>query len=205
MSKFQTAGLIEEAYQAGLRDFAENYVQSLEDRRSTLAHLSDARWHLIGHLQSNKVKSALQIANVFHALDSEKLFDMISKRLKETPTWAPWPVFIEVNIDAEPQKAGISPEMAFSLVERVLGDRHLSLLGFMCVPRADGSLGQLRESFVRMRLLRDKVQEDLKNKGINQPLLLNMGMSGDFEVAIEEGADWVRLGTILFGERAPRT
>lgn len=191
VSKFQPISAIEEAYRAGQRDFGESYVQELERKRKALSHLTDIKWHLIGHLQTNKVKSALPLANFFHALDSERLANEISKR---SASDTPWPVFIEVNIDNEQSKSGIPSTRATDLAAAILKAPALRLWGLMCIPAPDADP---RGSFRKMAILAEAIEA--AHAGLS--LQLSMGMSDDFEIAVEEGANWIRVGTKLFGER----
>lgn len=186
VSKLQPAEAIEEAYHAGQRDFGENYVQELVGKRARLAHLTDLRWHLIGHLQTNKAKQVVAAADFFHALDSEKLARELAKRATR-----PLPVFIEVNVDREATKAGVMPEGVEALIQFVCAEPNLKLEGLMCIPEHREPIELMRPAF---RALADLARP--------RGLKLSMGMSSDFEIAIEEGAHWVRVGTKLFGERA---
>lgn len=196
VSKFQSNELIEEAYECGVRDFGENYVQALAERREHFRAFEDIRWHLIGHLQSNKAKAAVSSAHVFQALDSEKLLGVICKAVEAHGLGEPWPVFVEVNIDEEPSKSGVRPQEAAALVQKVrAAHKSIFLRGLFCVPKADVTEEETRQAFRRMRALRDQIDPKLE---------LSMGMSSDFETAIEEGADLVRIGTKIFGERAKR-
>ncbi|MBI3557595.1 MAG: YggS family pyridoxal phosphate-dependent enzyme [Deltaproteobacteria bacterium] len=192
VSKIQPIALIEECYSLGLRDFGENYVQELVEKRRLLAHLKDIRWHLIGHLQTNKAKQVVNEADCFHALDSEKLLRELARRAERV-----LPVFIEVNIDDEPSKAGVPPAVVEALVQAVRAEPKLKLEGLMCIPEAKSDPEMMRPAFRRMSALARKVEQ-------THPLLLSMGMSSDFEVAVEEGANWVRVGAKLFGERPQR-
>lgn len=196
VSKFQSNEAIKEAYEQGLRNFAENYVQALCKRREELSGLVQARWHLIGHLQTNKAKAAVANAHVFQALDSERLLNAICNALHGSQKKDLWPVFIEVNIDEEPAKSGISPEETAALVQKVRDKRDLLFLkGLFCVPRVEADGTRTRDAFRRMRELRDSIDPKLE---------LSMGMSSDFEMAVEEGANLIRVGTKIFGERAKR-
>lgn len=193
VSKTQPPELIEEAYRAGVRDFGENYVQELVEKRAKLAHLTDIRWHLIGHLQTNKAKLVVANAHCFHALDSAKLARELGKRAAEAKLAAPFPVFIQVNVDLEDTKSGVAPEALGEVIAAVRAEPALKLEGLMCIPEPRDSAQEMRPAFKRMvELTRANALVDAK---------LSMGMSEDFEVAIEEGAHWVRVGRKLFGER----
>lgn len=198
VSKMQPLELIEEAYAAGLRDFGENYVQELAQRRKALLHLSEIRWHLIGHLQTNKAKQALQSAHVFEALDSEKLLQELAHRAADSGARLPWPVFIQVNIDAEPTKSGVLPDAVEKLMYKVISEKVLKLEGLMSIPEPKHPSEKMRPAFRKLAQLAQKTSNAC---GLTSQLQLSMGMSEDFEVAIEEGANWVRVGRKLFGDR----
>lgn len=191
VSKLQPIALIEEAYALGLRHFGENYVQELLEKRRQLMHLKEIRWHLIGHLQTNKVKQIVNEADFFHALDSKKLIAEIAKRAQR-----PWPVFIEVNVDLEPSKAGVSPKDLAELVQAVQAEPKLQLEGFMCIPEARTPVEMMRPAFRRLA----ELAQSTPHEG-PRCLMLSMGMSEDFAVAVEEGSSWIRVGRKLFGGR----
>ena len=182
------AAVVREAYQLGLRDFGENYVQEFEAKRTELNDCAGARYHFIGHLQSNKTKIAAQIFDVIHTVDSAK----IATRLDAEAGGAGLAVLIEVKLSTEPAKAGAAPGEVPALVEAIRGCPHLRLLGLMTMPPWSDDAETSRPYFARLRELAEK-------NGLRQ---LSMGMSHDLEVAIEEGATIVRVGTALFGPRA---
>ena len=193
------AEAIRDAYALGLRDFGENYVQEFETKRGELPDWPDARYHFIGHLQSNKSKKAAEIFQVIHTLDSAK----IARRLNDDfesrgalhaghpPGHPGIEVLIEVKLSTEPAKAGVAPGEAPALVEAIRGCPHLRLLGLMTMPPWSEEAERSRPYFARLRELAAK-------NGLQH---LSMGMSHDLEVAIEEGATIVRVGTALFGPR----
>jgi pyridoxal phosphate enzyme (YggS family) len=193
VSKKQPAGAIREAYAAGQRDFGENYVQELAEKQAELADLPEIRWHFIGHLQSRKAREVADGKTWIHGLDSAGAIDKLAARAAERGTTAP--VMLQVNIGGEASKAGITPGAAADYVERIRGLPSLALQGLMTIP-PDDTPTAARAYFRRMRELRDTLTQRF---GI--PLGLSMGMSGDFEEAIAEGATWVRVGTAIFGER----
>ncbi len=184
------AAVIRDAYQLGLRDFGENYVQEFDGKRSEVADLIGARYHFIGHLQSNKTKRAAEIFNVIH-VDSAK----IARRLDGDAPSAGVDVLIEVKLSAEPAKAGAAPGEVPALAEAIRGCPHLRLLGLMTMPPWSEDAEKSRPYFAQLRELAR--QNGLKH--------LSMGMSHDLEVAIEEGATIVRIGTALFGRRPKAT
>jgi pyridoxal phosphate enzyme (YggS family) len=179
------ARVIDEAYQSGLRDFGENYVQEFERKRPELSVCDGARFHLIGHLQSNKSKKAAEIFEVIQTVDSAKL----ARRLNEEGR--PLEVMIEVKLSSEDAKAGASPEDVPALIESIRGCNNLTLLGLMTMPPWSDIAEQSRPYFSKLRALAEA----------NHLSELSMGMSHDFEVAIEEGATMLRVGTALFGPR----
>jgi pyridoxal phosphate enzyme (YggS family) len=196
VSKMHPAEAIREAYAAGLRHFGENRVQEWEGKESGTRDLN-ATWHLIGHLQSNK---AVRAAKLFHAIDSVDDF-ALSQRLdrarSEAGAAAKLRVLIEVHIAKEEAKSGAEVEELPVLAEKVAGLPMLELVGLMCIPPFAENVEETRPYFKRLRELRDDLTKRL---GLVLPVL-SMGMSHDFEVAIEEGATEVRVGTALFGTR----
>ena len=182
------AAVVREAYALGLRDFGENYLQEFETKRAELADCPGARYHFIGHLQSNKAKKAAEIFDVIHTVDSAK----IARRLDDDAGGAGIEVLIEVKLSTEPAKAGVAPGEVPALVEAIRGCRHLRLLGLMTMPPWSDDAEKSRPYFARLREL----------AGQNGLQHLSMGMSHDLEVAIEEGATMVRVGTALFGPRS---
>ena len=179
------AEVMREAYDAGLRDFGENYVQEFDEKRSGLTACDRARFHLIGHLQSNKSKKAAEIFDVIQTVDSAKLARRLNDEGKRLD------VMIEVKLSAEEAKAGAAPEEVPALIEAIHGCANLNLLGLMTMPPWSDDAEPSRPYFARLREL----------AAANQLTGLSMGMSHDLEVAIEEGATIVRIGTALFGPR----
>jgi pyridoxal phosphate enzyme (YggS family) len=202
VSKTHPAEVIRAAYDAGLREFGENRVQEWEGKRQALTDLADARWHLIGHLQSNK---ATRAATIFHSVDSVD-DAVLAQRLDRTrqgtsAAQQPLRVLLEVHIGDEDAKSGIEPDELPALAEAVTKCASLHLSGLMCVPPFLEDAGSVRPYFRRLRELRDQLETHVGHK---LPVL-SMGMSHDFEAAIEEGATEIRVGTALFGQRpAPK-
>ncbi len=186
-SKTQGADRIRSAYEAGAREFGENYVQEGVAKREALADLEDLTWHLIGHLQSNKARIAAASFDLIHTLDSARLAEALER---ERPML---PVLIEVNIGAEASKSGVAPDMAEQLIDecRTMVD----IAGLMTIPPPHGDP---RRHFAAIRALRERLAEST-GLALSE---LSMGMTEDFEVAIEEGATIVRVGRAVFGERA---
>ncbi len=187
VSKLKPAQLIREAHALGLRDFGENYTQELRDKAAELADLEGLRWHAIGPLQTNKAKYVAKVAHAFHALDRLEVAQELSRRR----TGAPLRCFLEVNVGGEATKGGVAPQEARALFEQVRALPNLELVGLMCLPPPGPTAEASRASFQQLRAL----AQELGLPG------LSMGTTGDFEVAIEEGATHVRVGTALFGER----
>ena len=197
VSKTHPAEAIREAFVAGLQHFGENRVQEWEGKRGGAEDLVGATWHLIGHLQSNK---AARAAKLFHSIDSVDDF-ALAQRLDrariETGAAKKLRVLIEVHIAKEETKSGASLEEVPGLVEKIAEFPALDLAGLMCIPPFTENPEETRPHFARLRTLRDDLTKRL---GVALPVL-SMGMSHDFEVAIEEGATEVRVGTALFGTR----
>jgi len=196
VSKTHPASAIREAYEAGIRHFGENRVQEWEGKRAETDGLA-ATWHLIGHLQSNK---AARAARLFHSIDSIDDF-AIAQRLDRAKAEAgitgKLRVLIEVRVAPEATKSGAEINELLGLAEKTAGLPQLELAGLMCIPPFLEQAEQVRLYFRRLRELREDV---VKKLGMALPVL-SMGMSHDFEVAIEEGATEVRVGTAIFGTR----
>ncbi len=186
-----------EALTAGLPDIGESRVQEALEK---MAAWPDApvRWHLIGHLQRNKAKHAVGRFALIHSLDSVRLAEAVDK--EGAAAGLVPDVLVQVNVVREPQKSGVAPEQAELLVARVAGLPHLKLCGLMTMAPLTGDVALQRETFRGLRELRDRLTVDLRLSTLN---VLSMGMSNDFEIAVEEGATMLRLGTVLFGERQP--
>ena len=194
VSKKQSDQKLDVIYRLGHRDFGENYIQELLRKQNIYP---DARWHMIGHLQSNKAKKAIQ-AQLLHTLDSLKLAKALSKGLeaqtsKENGTTHRFPVLIEVNLANESQKAGVPKDSLSELLESLQEVQKIEVTGLMCIPPR----GNARQYFEQLRLLAEKMRHVT---GLQLPQL-SMGMSSDFEEAIAEGATIIRVGTAIFGER----
>jgi pyridoxal phosphate enzyme (YggS family) len=210
VSKTFPVGAIRAAYDAGLRHFGENRVQEWETKQAYVADLR-ATWHLIGHLQGNKARRAASLFDRVDSVDSLALAQRLDAALVVEPgaentkingsvARNRLQVLIEVKSGDEATKSGVKESDLPTLAESVAGLAHLELLGLMTIPPFLDDPEQLRPYFSRLRGLRD----DLVRR-LNLPLpVLSMGMSHDFEIAIEEGATEIRIGTALFGERAPK-
>jgi hypothetical protein len=195
VSKMQPLDRILEAHAAGLSVFGENYVQEAEGK---IPSLPGAEWHLIGKLQGNKVRRAVSLFTWIQTADSAKRLAEISRCALEAGKVVP--VLLEVNIGAEESKAGISPADLPAVAESSGAHRGVRVAGLMAIPpHADDPWGS-RPHFARMRALLEALARDFPGMGMRE---LSMGMSNDFEAAIEEGATMVRIGTALFGGRQP--
>lgn len=217
VSKMHSAAKIRDLYQAGVRHFGENRVQEWEAKRAQLSDV-DATWHMIGHVQSNKAAKAVRLFDTVDSLDSVALAERLDRTKKDFNTEgtggtekggergkgtgagrsARLRVLIEVKLDPGEAKSGVSGEELTPLVEAVLQLPHLELQGLMGVPPYFEDAEKARPYFRRLRELRDAIRT---NAGKDLLPVLSMGMSHDFEVAIEEGATQIRVGTALFGER----
>jgi len=184
VSKTRTAEEIQAAYASGIRHFGENYLQDALPKIAALRHLKDIQWHFIGALQSNKTRDVAANFTWLHTLDREKIARRLNDQREGMP---PLKVCIQVNVDAQPQKAGVLTEDLASLLETVQAHKNLEMCGLMAIP--DPAKGE--SSFVRMAILARK----------HHCRVLSMGMSGDFEAAILSGATHVRIGTAIFGPR----
>ena len=188
------AEVVNEAVTAGATDLGENRVQEAVAKKPGVA---EARWHLIGPLQRNKARSALDVFDIVHTVDRFEIADRLQYLLTEH-----WPerkldVLLEVNVAEEPQKAGTLPEDASELLEHALGCDRLSVRGLMAIPPWAEDPEASRPWFRKLSELRDRLEDE-----VSHPLPeLSMGMSHDFEIAIAEGATMVRVGTAIFGPR----
>jgi len=179
-----------EAVALGLADLGENRVQEARAKQLALSP-EPIRWHLIGHLQRNKVTQAVELFSVIHSVDSIELAETLERHMNK-----PLEVFAQVNVSGEDTKFGCTMEEALPLARRVMQLPHLRLRGLMALAPFAENPEQARPHFRRLRELRDEMDSTLHPAPCT--LHLSMGMSGDFEVAIEEGADLVRIGTALF-------
>lgn len=179
--------LVRLAHQAGLRHFGENYAQELRDKSEALTDCAGIRWHAIGPVQPKNAKYVAKAAHVFHALERLEVAQELSKRRTGTAL----PCFIEVNVAGETSKAGVAPPQVKGLLEAVRPLPNLELVGLTCMPPLVEDPEANRLAFRALATLGMEL-------GLAQ---LSMGTTGDFEVAIEEGATLVRVGTALFGER----
>ena len=185
VTKKFSADVIRQAYELGLREFGENYVQEFELKAPALQDLAGARFHLIGHLQSNKAKKAAALFSVIQTVDSSKL----AERLNDCGR--PLEVMLEIKLSVEPSKSGAMPEEIPALIDAIAACPNLRLTGLMTMPPWADDAEASRPYFRRLRELADR----------HKLAGLSMGMSHDLETAIEEGATIIRVGTALFGPR----
>ncbi|MFN2348256.1 MAG: YggS family pyridoxal phosphate-dependent enzyme [Thioalkalivibrio sp.] len=193
VSKTQPVEALREALACGQLAFGENYAQELADKAAQLAH-ADLQWHFIGPLQANKTRQIAGIARWVHSIDRGK----IARRLGEQrpDTLGPIQVCLQVNLDAEASKSGVTPQALPALAEAVAMQQGLDLRGLMAIPAPGKDFNQQRQAFARLRELKDSLIAQ------GHPLdTLSMGMSADMEAAIAEGTTIVRVGTAIFGER----
>ncbi len=190
------AGVVGAAIEAGLADVGENRVQEAVAARSALGSAAaGVRWHMIGHLQRNKVGVALELFDRVHGVDSLELAEALSRRADAAGRRLA--ALVQVNVSGEASKHGVAPEAAGELIERAAALPGLAIDGLMAIGRGSDP-GEARREHAATRALRDALE---RATGVALPEL-SMGMSGDFEVAIEEGSTMVRIGTALFGGRA---
>lgn len=195
VSKTHPAEAIRQAYEAGVRHFGENRVQEWESKRRTIADLA-ATIHLVGHLQSNKAARAAQLFDCVDSVDDAALAQRLDRARQENPD-KKLRILIEVRLAPEESKSGVDPAEMPKLAEDVAQQPNLELAGLMCIPPYLESAEDVRPYFRRLRELHHELEARL---GLKLPVL-SMGMSHDFDVAIEEGATQVRVGTALFGAR----
>lgn len=195
VSKTKPIELLNEAYQYGIRDFGENRVQELSEKAQMLPE--DIRWHMIGHLQKNKVKQAVRYAYMIHSVDSYELALTISdEAVKQNKTVS---ILLEVNMAGEESKFGYTPTQVAEDIIRIASLPNIRIKGLMTIAPYTETPESNRIYFQQMKQL----SVDIRNKNIDNVSMdvLSMGMSGDFAIAIEEGATMVRVGTSIFGER----
>lgn len=178
------------AYAAGQRDFGENYAQELARKRAELADLPDLRWHFIGALQSNKAKLLVPGVQLVHAIDRESVASALSRRALAAGVTVE--ALIEVNVGGEASKAGLAPDEVEALLEIARSLEGLRVVGLMCIPPPGGVPEDSRPAFATLARIAARHPDFTQ---------LSMGMSGDFEVAVTEGATLVRVGSAIFGDR----
>jgi PLP dependent protein len=195
VSKTIPANRVREAIMAGVTTLGENYVQEARNKFNVLGTFP-VSWHFIGHLQSNKAKYAVRLFDLIHSVDSLKLARELNQQAKKVNKIQE--ILIQINISKEPSKSGSDIENAANLIKDIVLFENLTVKGFMAMPPFFNNPEKARPYFTALRNLRDQIQKDFPGVDLNE---LSMGMTGDFEVAIEEGATFVRIGTAIFGER----
>ena len=195
VSKTKPVEMLQEVYDAGGRNFGENKVQEIMDKYDQLP--ADINWHMIGHLQRNKVKYIVDKVKMIHSVDSLRLAETIDKEAKKKGVTVP--ILVEVNVAEEDSKFGLSLEEVTALVEDISKLSNVRVCGLMTVAPFVEDPEENREVFRSLK----KLSVDIAAKNINNVTMsvLSMGMTNDYEIAIEEGATMVRVGTAIFGER----
>ncbi|WMJ69584.1 YggS family pyridoxal phosphate-dependent enzyme [Stenotrophomonas sp. 24(2023)] len=186
------------AYAAGCRQLGENKVQEAQHKADAMADLTDLQWSVIGHLQTNKARQVARFAREFQALDSLRVAEVLQQRLQHEDRTLD--VFVQVNTSDEASKYGLEPEAVAGFLQQLPAFDRLHVRGLMTLALFTPEVDRVRACFVRLRTLRDQLRDNAP-AGIDLDGL-SMGMSGDFEVAIEEGATVVRVGQAIFGARA---
>jgi len=191
VSKFHPIESIKELASYGQKDFGENYIQEALEKIEEMPHLN---WHSIGPIQSKKTKDIIGKFTLLHTLATESFQQELVKRV---PLNMPQEVLLQINIGREQQKSGLLPEETLDFIQKILPAKNIAVVGLMCLPPYHENPELTRPYFIQMRTLRDNLEKELN---IKLPQL-SMGMSGDFAVAIEEGATIIRVGTDIFGPR----
>lgn len=195
VSKTKPVEMLKEAYDAGARVFGENKVQEIVDKYDQMP--SDVKWHMIGHLQRNKVKYIVDKVAMIHSVDSLRLAETIEKEAAKKAVIVP--ILIEVNVAQEESKFGLKPEEVLPLIEQIADFSHIRIKGLMTIAPYVDNAEENREIFRELK----KLSVDIAAKNINNVNMsvLSMGMTGDYMVAVQEGATMVRVGTGIFGAR----
>lgn len=195
VSKTKPISMVQTVYKTGVREFGENKVQELCEKYAAME--KDIHWHMIGHLQRNKVKQVIDKAYLIHSVDSLRLAEQIEQAAAEIEKRVS--ILVEVNVAKEDSKYGIMPEETESFIRKISTFRHISIQGLMTIAPFVENQEKNRVYFRNLRELAvDIKSKNIDNVGMN---FLSMGMTNDYEVAIEEGANIVRIGTGIFGER----
>lgn len=197
VSKTVDAARVRLSYDAGVRDLGENKVQEAYSKWEALSDLTDLRWSVIGHLQTNKAKLVARFASEFQALDSLRVAEELDRRLQAEGRGLD--VFVQINTSGEASKYGLAPEDAEAFLRALPAFTSLRVKGLMTLALFSADADRVRPCFVRLRQLRDALRQTAPGVDLAE---LSMGMSGDFELAIEEGATVVRVGQAIYGSRA---
>jgi hypothetical protein len=199
VTKGHPVSAVQEALDAGLPDIGENRVQEALEKMGAWTGAA-VRWHLIGHLQTNKAKKAVGRFALIHSVDSVRLADELDRAAVQQGVVQD--VLVQVNVAREPQKTGVAPEAAEAVAAQVAARPGLALRGLMTMAPLTDDAAVIRATFRRLRELAERLESGSSPlPAPRSPLELSMGMSSDFEIAVEEGATLLRLGTVLFGER----
>jgi pyridoxal phosphate enzyme (YggS family) len=198
VSKTHPASIVRRAIEAGARELGENRVQEADEKITELGRDGGARWHLIGHLQANKARRAVSLFDLIHSVDSVSLARRLNRMCEEVEREA-LPVLVQVDLAGEATKSGVSEALLPELIAALKACERLRLVGLMTLPPFFDDAEMARPFFRRLRELRDHYRD--AGDFIEGRAELSMGMSNDYEVAIEEGATMVRVGTAIFGER----
>ena len=195
VSKTKPVEAIQEAMEYGVTHFGENKVQEILDKWEAIS--KPLNWHMIGHLQRNKVKYIVDKVKLIHSVDSLRLAEQINEEAKKKQVTVP--ILIEVNVAGEESKFGVKPEDTLELVEQIAVLSNVKIMGLMTIAPFVSNPEDNRVHFKNLR----KLNIDIKSKNIDNVCMdvLSMGMTGDYEIAVEEGATMVRVGTGIFGER----
>jgi pyridoxal phosphate enzyme (YggS family) len=196
VSKTIPAEVVRDAIEAGILELGENYIQEAKEKINALAAFP-VTWHFIGHLQSNKAKYAVRLFDLIHSVDSLKLAQVLNKYAKKIDKIQA--ILIQVNVAKEASKSGVYVEDTLQLLKEVSRLENIAVKGLMTMPPFFNAPEKARPYFTALRELRDQIKmEAISNISMDE---LSMGMTGDFETAIEEGATIVRIGTAIFGDR----
>lgn len=195
VTKTKSIDIVESAYSVGFRLFGENRIQEAAEKFSDFH--KDAELHIIGHLQSNKVKKAVEISSCIQSVDRLKIANMINKFCLEFSKTME--IYLEYNTSGEESKSGfVNEDDFFNTLEEIIQMENIKIKGLMTIGPLSNNEAAIRKSFTYLRNLRDKANAKFPEAGITE---LSMGMSGDYEIAVEEGSTLIRVGTALFGER----
>ncbi len=198
VSKRFAADDIGHAYDAGVRHFGENRIQELVEKVAAWqrvrpgAHIT---WHMVGHLQRNKARDAVAFADIVHGVDSLRLAEALERRAVEAGRRVD--CLVQVNVSGEKSKFGLAPESVGAALDALKSFQNLRIRGLMTLARPVDDPEEIRPEFATLR----EIYEHIRRVGVHPFTILSMGMSGDFEVAIEEGSTHIRVGTAIFGER----
>ncbi len=194
VTKYVDAAVTRALFEVGASDLGESRPQVLWPKAEELSELP-IRWHQIGHLQRNKLRRTLPVVSLVHSVDSLRLLDAIDSLQAELSPGERKEILLEVNVSADEAKHGFQPDGMAAVMEHVRGKDNVTVTGLMCMAGFGTTPDQARGDFARLRELRDSVQDEYSDMSLGR---LSMGMSGDFEQAIAEGATHVRIGSVLF-------